>query len=385
MSIYDKNYVDGGYLLNYKTPELNTAEKRRVMQFRVELQDISPKIWRRIQITSDCNFWDLHVAIQDAMGWLDYHLHHFEIKGKRALDFVQKMTVNDASKLEPGNIQYSCMCYENGGIVDDLLVYRLNDGYMLVVNAANIKKDWEWLSSHLIDEVQMVNRSDELGLLAIQGPNAQKVMETMSDFDFESLPYYHWAEVEIAGHRVLLSRTGYTGEDGFEIYIPTDMAKDIWQAAIDAGHKYNMKLVGLGARDTLRLEMKMALYGNDIDQNTTPIEGGLSWIVNLNKGDFIGREVLERQKKEKPKRRLICLELEDKAIPRHGYEIYHDGELVGQVTSGTFSPSLEKPIALGYLPLSLAKIGNIVEIKIRNKLFPAKVVKPPFYKEGSHR
>jgi aminomethyltransferase len=327
-----------------------------------------------------------HMAVRKNVGMFDIsHMGEFDVSGPGALEFIQRTTVNDASKLKVGEIQYTCMCYEDGGIVDDLLVYRLADRYMLVVNATNIAKDFEWLRLHLDGRAALENRSDYYGLLAIQGPKAQAVMEAISDYDFDSIAYYHAAVVKIGKHDVLLSRTGYTGEDGFEIYIPRDKANDVWKAAFDAGRKYDMKLIGLGARDSLRLEMKMALYGNDIDKTTTPIEAGLAWIVNLDKGDFIGRDVLVRQKNEKPSRRLICLESEGRAFPRRGYDIVSNGEVVGKVTSGTFSPALQKPIALGYIPRELTKIGNTVEIKIRDRLFPAVVVKPPFYKEGTHR
>ncbi|HDL04224.1 MAG: glycine cleavage system aminomethyltransferase GcvT [Candidatus Zixiibacteriota bacterium] len=327
-----------------------------------------------------------HLAVRKNVGMFDIsHMGEFDISGPDALAFIQKMTVNDASKLEVGQIQYSCMCYDDGGIVDDLLVYRLEDRFMLVVNAANLDKDFKWLESHLEGDVKLVNRSDDYGLLAIQGPVAQKVVEEMCDYDLESMPYYTSAGTNIAGHDVLFSRTGYTGEDGFELYITTHAADDVWAAAIEAGRKYNMQLIGLGARDSLRLEMKMALYGNDIDKTTNPIEAGLAWIVNFNKGDFIAREILEKEKKEKPKRRLICLELEGRAFPRHGYDLVSNGEVIGQVTSGTFSPSLQKPIAMGYLPLKLTRLGNQVDVKIRDKLYPATVVKPPFYKEATHR
>jgi aminomethyltransferase len=327
-----------------------------------------------------------HLAVRENVGMFDIsHMGEFEISGPGALDFIQKMTVNDASRLEIGGIQYTCMCYDDGGIADDLLVYRLKDKYMLVVNAANIEKDFEWLKVHLRGDVVLENVSDYYGLLAIQGPNAQKVISEFSRYDYDSLPYYNSAVVSMARYNILLSRTGYTGEDGFEIYIPREVAGDIWTMAIEAGKKYGMKLIGLGARDSLRLEMKMALYGNDIDKTTTPIEAGLAWIVNLAKGDFIGRETIERQKKEKPSRRLICLELESKAFPRHGYDILSNGHIVGKVTSGIFSPSLQKPVAMAYLPLPLTKIGNRVEVKIRDRLYSAEVVKPPFYKEGTHR
>jgi aminomethyltransferase len=327
-----------------------------------------------------------HLAVRENVGMFDLsHMGEFMVSGSGALDFIQKMTTNDASMLEVGQIQYSCLCYEDGGIVDDLLVYRLSEAYLLIVNGANIEKDYEWLVSHLDNNVQLDNKSDYFGLLAIQGPNAQQVLEGMSDFDFESVPYYHWAMVTIGGHSILMSRTGYTGEDGFEIYIPYNIADDIWKIALKAGKKYDMKLIGLGARDSLRMEMKMALYGNDIDQTTSPIEASLAWVVKLDKGDFIGRDIIEKQKAEKPKWRLICLELLEKAFPRQGYAIISEGEVVGRVTSGTMSPSLKKPIAMGYLPLALTKIGNRVDIKIRDKLIPAEVVKPPFYKKGTHR
>lgn len=309
----------------------------------------------------------------------------FEISGSEALKFIQKMTVNDASKLTDGKIQYSCMCYDNGGIVDDLLVYRLQDRFMMVVNASNIQKDFDWLRSHQNGKVELSDISDQTGLLAIQGPRAQNVVSKMADFDFDSLPYYNFAVVNIAGHDILLSRTGYTGEDGFELYIPHQFADDIWNRAVEAGKEFGMKLIGLAARDSLRLEMKLALYGNDIDQTTNPIEAGLSWIVNFEKGDFIARDILEKTKKEKPKRRLSCLEFNDRVFPRHGYEVVSDGEVVGKITSGTFSPSLGKPIAMAYLPLPLTRIGNIVQVKIREKPFNAEVVKPPFYKKGTHR
>ncbi|PKK84207.1 MAG: glycine cleavage system protein T [candidate division Zixibacteria bacterium HGW-Zixibacteria-1] len=327
-----------------------------------------------------------HLAVRKNVGMFDIsHMGEFDVSGPDALAFIQKLTVNDASKLTVGQIQYSCLCYDDGGIVDDLLVYRLKDRYMLVVNASNLDKDFKWLEDHLEGDVRLINRSDEYGLLAIQGPNAWKVVAEMCNYDLDSIPYYHSAVAKIAGHEVLFSRTGYTGEDGFEIYITHDAADDIWAAAVKAGKKYDMKLIGLGARDSLRLEMKMTLYGNDIDQTTNPIEAGLAWIVSFEKGGYIAREILEKEKLEKPKRRLICLELEGRAFPRHGHELVANGKVVGHVTSGTFSPSLQKPIAMGYLPLEMTKLGHQVGVKIRDKVFPAVVVKPPFYKEATHR
>jgi aminomethyltransferase len=326
-----------------------------------------------------------HLAVRQNVGMFDLsHMGEFEITGKDALAFLQKTTTNNVAALKPGEIQYNCMTYDDGGIVDDLLVYRMEDRYFLVVNAANIDKDFEWLSGHLEGDVRLVNRSDDFGLLAIQGPNAEKVMARMTSYNLADLPYYHHVTTEVAGVKLMFSRTGYTGEDGFELYIPPQHCAALWEAAMKAGQEFGMELIGLGARDTLRLEMKMALYGNDIDRTTTPIEAGLGWIVNLDK-NFIGKDIIARQKEDKPPRRLVCLEMSDKVFPRHGYEIYSDDKVVGQVTSGTFSPSLQKPIALGYVPRELSKNGTGVEIDIRKKRFPAVVVKPPFYKNGTHK
>ncbi len=326
-----------------------------------------------------------HLAVRNNVGLFDLsHMGEFEVSGPDALDFLQKVTTNNVAALSPGEIQYTCMTYPEGGIVDDLLLYRLEDRYFLVVNAANIDKDFDWLSSHREGDVTLTNRSAELGLLAIQGPNAQKVMAELTDYDLDAMKYYTWAVAPVGGVEIMFSRTGYTGEDGFELYIPNAHCPALWEAVTAAGKKHGMELIGLGARDTLRLEMKMALYGNDIDQTTSPIEAGLSWIVYFDK-EFIGKPVLLQQKQQKPRRRLVCLELEGKVIPRHGYEIYDGDEAVGHVTSGAFSPSLQKPIALGYVPTPRSKSGNTVEISVRGKRYPATVVKPPFYKHGTHR
>jgi len=326
-----------------------------------------------------------HLAVRNNVGLFDLsHMGEFEVTGDDALAFLQKTTTNNVAALSPGEIQYSCMTYPDGGIVDDLLVYRLEDRYLLVVNAANTKKDYEWLSSHLGGDVKLVDRSLETGLLAIQGPNAHKVMADLTDYDLDNMVNYVSATAEVGGVSVLFSRTGYTGEDGFELYIPAEQCERMWHAVIEAGKRHDMQLIGLGARDTLRLEMKMALYGNDIDRTTTPIEAGLGWIVDLEK-EFIGKEVIARQKAEKPARRLVCLELEGRAFPRQGYDVYDGDQVVGEVTSGTFSPSLKKPIALGYVPRSRSKSGSTIEIAIRDRRYPATVVKPPFYKNGSRR
>jgi aminomethyltransferase len=326
-----------------------------------------------------------HLAVRNNVGMFDLsHMGEFEITGKDATAFVQRTTTNNVEQLEPGQIQYSCITLPTGGIVDDMLVYRMEDGYYLVVNAANIEKDFNWLSSQINEDVQLINHSEQTSLLAIQGPNSEQVMSKITDANLADMAYYTWIRAEVADCEVMFSRTGYTGEDGFEIYIPPACTDQIWKAAMEAGAEHDMELIGLGARDTLRLEMKMALYGNDIDESTTPVEAGLSFIIDLDK-DFIGKDVIETQKKEKPKRRLVCLELSDRAIPRHGYAIFDGEEQIGHVTSGSFSPSLQKPIALGYVARKKAKSGSEVSIEIRNKKVPAVVVKPPFYKDASHK
>lgn len=324
-----------------------------------------------------------HLAVRKNVGLFDLtHMGEFEVTGPNALKFLQSVTTNDVAALAVNQIQYSCLPYPDGGLVDDLLVYHLPDKYLLVVNAANLDKDLAWLKEHLIADVNLVNRSDEISLLAIQGPNAAKLMADLTSYDLESVKYYWAAEAEVAGKKILFSRTGYTGEDGFELYIPNALGAHFWKAVREAGKKYNLTLIGLGARDSLRLEMKMALYGNDIDQTTNPIEAGLGWIVKLEKGPFVGSDVIARVKQEGPSRKLVCLVLEGKAFPRHGYDVYDGGKKVGQVTSGTVSPSLGTPIAMAYVPTALSKPGSTVEVDIRGKRFKAEVIKPPFYKKG---
>lgn len=324
---------------------------------------------------------DEHKAVRGNVGLFDLtHMGEFEVTGPGALDFLQAVTTNDVASLEPNQIQYSCMTYPDGGIVDDLLVYNLGDRFLLVVNAANIAKDFAWLQDHLIDGATVTDRSDEISLLAIQGPNAQKLLQELTPFNLDDLRYYHSVEAEVAGRNILFSRTGYTGEDGFELYIPNAAGAHFWDAIMKTGKKYDLALIGLGARDTLRLEMKMALYGNDIDKTTNPIEAGLGWIVKLKKGDFIGSDVIRRVKEQKPSRKLVCLVLAGKAFPRHGYDIYDGDEKIGFVTSGTVSPSLGVPIAMGYVPGRLSQPGDTVEIDIRGRRFTADVIKPPFYK-----
>lgn len=327
-----------------------------------------------------------HLRVRESVGIFDLsHMGEFVVSGAGALEFIQNVTTNDASKLEIGQVQYSAMCYPDGGIVDDLLVYRMEDDYLLVVNAANIDKDFAWLSDNKPSDVDMVNRSDDFGLLAIQGPKAQQVTARLIDAELDSIPYYHWRRGTIMGRETLYSRTGYTGEDGFEIYCEPEIAVKLWDAAMAAGKEFDVEPIGLGARDSLRLEMRYMLYGNDIDQSTNPLEAGLAWICKLEKPAFIGKEAILAMKESKPPRKLQSLLLKDRGIPRHGYQLFSGNEEVGHVTSGCHSPSLDSGIALGYVNRGFGKIGESVDIDIRGKRIPAEIVKGAFYKDGTHR
>lgn len=326
-----------------------------------------------------------HKKVRSKVGIFDLsHMGEFIVTGKDAEDFLQKVTVNDVKKMGLNQVQYTAMCYPDGGIVDDLLVYKLPDRWMLVVNAANIEKDWNWLMQKKFGDVKLENVSDETALLAIQGPVAEKVMSKLTDYDLSQIKFYWGMEEEVLGAKLLFSRTGYTGEDGFELYFQPDLAEKIWGAILEAGKELEIEPIGLGARDSLRLEMRYMLYGNDIDQTTNPMEAGLSWLVKLDKGDFIGKEAILNSK-QNPKRSLVAFEMIDKAFPRQHYEIWKNGAKTGEVTSGIFSPSLEKGIGLGYVPVAESKVGNEIEILIRDKTCKAKVVKPPFWKNYSHK
>lgn len=330
-----------------------------------------------------------HKRVRQSVGMFDLsHMGEFSVKGPGALAFISHITTNDPSKIAIGQCQYTAMLYENGTFVDDLLVYRLaEDDYMLVVNASNIDKDWKWVNSHAPqDGVELKNISDDIGLLAIQGPKAQKVMTKLTDYDLDSLGFYQNVYANVAGHQnVLFSRTGYTGEDGFEIYIPPEICLEIWDKTTQAGQEFDIEPIGLGARDTLRLEMKYALYGNDIDDTVNPWEAGLSWIVKLEKGDFIGRDQLIDAKAKGIEQRLVCFRLLERGFPRKGYEILKNGEKIGRVTSGTFSPSLDMGIGLGYVKFGEHKSGNRIQVLIRNHPVSAIIEKPPLYKKGSHK
>jgi len=327
---------------------------------------------------------DEHAAVRKNAGVFDVsHMGEFILKGDHALDLIQRVTSNDAAKLKSGQAQYSCLPNEEGGIVDDLLVYCIEENkvYMLVVNASNIEKDWNWINRFNDRNAEMHNISDKTCLLAVQGPNATKILQSLTDLDILNLKYYTFLKGEFAGVKnVLISATGYTGAGGVEIYFENKDgdAEKIWDAIFNAGAAQGIKPVGLGARDTLRLEMGFCLYGNDIDDTTSPLEAGLGWITKFNK-DFIARAILEKQKAAGPERKLVGFEMIDKGIPRHGYEMKDQaGAVIGAVTSGTQSPSLGKAIGIGYVRSAFAAIDTPIFIKVRDKLLQAKVAKMPF-------
>jgi len=327
-----------------------------------------------------------HRKVRSSVGMFDLsHMGEIEIRGPEALRFVQKVTINDASKLVPYQVQYSAFCYPDGGIVDDLLVYRLEDYFLLVVNATNIAKDFNWLKENLEGDVELENRSDQTSLLAVQGPRAEEVLTKLTKADLPGLRYYWASRGEVNGVEMLCSRTGYTGEDGFELYFPPKFASQLWDSVGEAGREYEIEPIGLGARDSLRLEMGYCLYGNDIDETTTPLEAGLGWITKLEAKDCIGKRALLAQRERGIKRKLVAIELEGEAFPRKGYPIYLDGKEQRIITSGIFSPSLNSGIAMGYLPVEASVIGSKVQVEIRGRLVAGRVVKSPFYKSGSHR
>ncbi len=324
-----------------------------------------------------------HNAVRNGVGVFDVsHMGEFIISGPKALDLIQKVTSNDASKLVPGKIQYSCLPNDKGGIVDDLLVYMMNDEeYMLVVNASNIEKDWNWISSLNTMKADMTNVSDHISLLAVQGPKASEALQSLTDIDLANMKYYTFVQGTFAGvDNVIVSATGYTGAGGFEIYFPNNAAEEIWNKVFEAGADQDIKPIGLGARDTLRLEMGFCLYGNDIDDTTSPLEAGLGWITKFTKA-FINSGTLEAQKAEGVKRKLVGFELIDRGVPRHGYPIANlEGEEIGVVTSGTMGPSVGKSIGMGYVPVEFSKEDTEINIVVRKKMLKAKVVKLPFYK-----
>ncbi len=327
---------------------------------------------------------DEHAAVRKNAGIFDVsHMGEFILKGDKALSLIQRITSNDASKLTAGKAQYSCFPNDNGGIVDDLIVYCIeeNEVYMLVVNASNIEKDWEWIKKHNEDNVEMHNISEKTCLLAIQGPNATKILQPLTEIDIMNLKYYTFVKGTFAGiDNVLISATGYTGSGGVEIYFEdkNDAANIIWNKIFEEGAPRGLKPIGLAARDTLRLEMGYCLYGNDIDDTSSPLEASLGWITKFSK-DFIAKDIFEEQKINGVSKKLVGIEMLERGIPRHDYEIKDgDGETIGRVTSGTQSPSLNKAIAMGYVVTNFSKIDTEVYVKVRDKLLRARIVKMPF-------
>ncbi|KPJ74218.1 glycine cleavage system protein T [candidate division TA06 bacterium DG_78] len=336
-----------------------------------------------------------HETVRTSVGVFDVsHMGEIEIRGKERVAFTNYITTNDASKLALNQIQYTTMLYPDAGIVDDLLVYNFKNRIFLVVNASNTKKDYTWITDNKKGDVQIVNRSDEIGELAIQGPKAEPVMQKLFDFDLSELKFYWATETRMnpaslnrGGMKdipVILSRTGYTGEDGFELYIDGKYAEPVWEMVFKAGREFGIKPIGLGARDTLRFEMRYCLYGNDIDKTTNPLEAGLGWIVKFDKGDFIGKTSLSKIKEAGLKRKLVGFEVVDKGIPRPHQEIFNNDSKIGSVTSGTFSPSLKKGIGLGYVALPYNKEGTRITARGKEPM-SAEVIKGPFYKHGSRK
>jgi len=325
-----------------------------------------------------------HKAVRNSVGVFDVsHMGEVFITGDKALDFVQHITINDASKLFPGRVQYSAMCYPDGGIVDDLLVYKISDKeFLLVVNASNIEKDFNWMKENNKFGVTINNRSDDYSLLAVQGPNSGEVLKKLVP-NMPELEYYHFTKGKVAGTDMIISRTGYTGELGYELYFTGDVtqAEKVWEAVFKSGKEFDIQPVGLAARDSLRLEMGYCLYGNDIDQTTNPIEAGLGWITKTDKANFIAKDVILKFKQEGPGRRLVAMISDEKTFPRKGYDITAGGKKVGVITSGTVSPVLEKPIALGYVDKPFNAPDSEVAFKIRDKEFSAVVTKLPFVKK----
>jgi len=327
-----------------------------------------------------------HKAVRESAGLFDVsHMGEFVVRGEHMVDFVNYVTTNDVAALAVGQVHYSTILFDGGTIVDDCLVYRMADRIFMVVNASNREKDFEHIRQHASRfGVQLVDISDEIALLALQGPKAEEILRPFVDVDLAGIKYYWHTWGHVNGMDALISRTGYTGEDGFELYVDPKFAVPIWNLLLGTG---TVTPAGLGARDTLRLEMGMALYGNDIDDGVTPLEANLGWLVKLNKtGGFVGRDALVRQKEQGLKRRLVGFTVDDnRSIARHGYPVFYNGEPSGEVRSGTMSPSLGVPIGTAYLPMAGTKEGSRLEIDVRGKRVSATVVKPPFYKQGSHK
>ncbi len=323
-----------------------------------------------------------HRAVRGHAGLFDVsHMGEMDLTGPGAIALAQRLVTNDVGRLAPGQALYTPMCTPDGGIIDDLLVYKLSDSHlMLVVNAANIAEDLEWIHGHAGPGVQVTDRSAEIALLALQGPRAGDILRKLTPVPLDAIGYYWFREqVEVAGRTTIVSRTGYTGEDGFEIYVRSQDAVSLWDAILDAGQSEGLLPAGLGARDTLRLEAGYLLHGNDMDKTTSPLEAGLGWTVKLGKGDFIGAEALRRQKAEGLSRRLAGFTLDERVIARHGFAIQRGGAVIGRVTSGSFGPTVEKSIGLGYLTPQWAEPGHRIAVEVRGRAVPGTVTKLPFY------
>ncbi|WP_332697931.1 glycine cleavage system aminomethyltransferase GcvT [Halalkalibacter lacteus] len=346
--------------------------------------------------TIDFGGWDLpvqfssikdeHEAVRTRAGLFDVsHMGEVEVKGQQALSYLQKLMTNDVSKLVDGQAQYTAMCYEDGGTVDDLLIYRkAEDDYLLVINASNIEKDVTWMKQHLIEEVSIVNVSSNIAQIAIQGPLAEQILQKQTSYDLSSIRFFRFADqVNIAGVKTLVSRTGYTGEDGFELYCNDVEASELWSSLLEAGEPAGLVPCGLGARDTLRFEARLPLYGQELTKDISPLEAGIGFAVKVNKDvDFIGKEALKKQKEEGLSRKLVGIEMIEKGIPRTGYEVFVNEEQVGFITTGTQSPTLKKNVGLAVIDLDYTAIGTEVEVQVRKKRLKAKVVQTPFYKKA---
>ena len=324
-----------------------------------------------------------HINVRNNVGVFDVsHMGEFTVRGENALKLIQKISSNDASTLFPGRAQYSYLPNSEGGIVDDMLVYMIEENhYMLVVNASNIEKDWNWISIQNTMGAELSNISENLSLIAVQGPKAVELLQNYTDLNLSAIKFYHFQKGTFAGYNdIIISATGYTGSGGFELYVPNSYAEEIWDLIFSSGPKYNVLPTGLAARDTLRLEMGYCLYGNDINDQTSPISAGLSWVTKFNK-EFIGKDIIQNHKLQGTQNKLVAFELLERGIPRKDYEITNtDGKLIGKVTSGTMGPSVRKAIGMGYVNSNFSNFGNSIFINIRNKSIPAKIVKLPFFK-----
>ena len=322
---------------------------------------------------------DEHNCVRENVGLFDLcHMGQISVSGNNALEFLQRITTNNISKIAIGQVQYSLVCNDSGGIIDDVLVYRKTNSYLVIVNASNTQKDFEWFNTHKINDVKISDVSNDILMLAVQGPNAEKCLQEIASIDLKKIEYYHFKMGEISGTKSLISRTGYTGEDGFEIYAECDTK--IWEAILDVGREYAVKPIGLGARDTLRLEAAMPLYGHELDIDTNPLEAELGRFVDLNKKEFIGKDAIERIKNEGIMKKLVAFRMLERGIPRHGYKIVKNGKIVGKVTSGTMSPTLNESIGFGYVAVNNSAINTEIDIVIRDRNYRAIIIKKPFYK-----